>query len=80
MSYMENAGWMLAINLVLLIVGAGVGRFTAQKNDCSKCGIAQLKAEIVRLCNLVRVLCEKAGVPVKEQLQIESLEAGKQGG
>jgi hypothetical protein len=73
MSYMENAGWMLAINLLLLIVGAGVGRFTAQKNDCSKCGIA-------RLCNLVRVLCEKAGVPVKEQLQIESLEAGKQGG
>lgn len=76
MSYSENAGWMLSINLILLLAGTGLGRFvSSRKNECEKCGIAQLKAEIIRLCNLVRVLCERAGVPVKEQLEIEKMEA-----
>jgi hypothetical protein len=77
---MDHAGWQLAGGLILLIMGAVVGRFTAPKNDCSKCGLmelkTELKAEITRLCNLVRALAEKVNLSVKEQLEIERLERG----
>jgi hypothetical protein len=71
----EHAGWQLAIGLILLIAGAFVGRKTAPKNDCSKCGIEGLKAEIQRLRNLIETLWGQAGLKVKDRLEIEALEA-----
>lgn len=73
MNEFERAGWQLAIGLLLLIIGAGVGRYTSPKNDCSKCGIDGLRSEIQRLCSLVRALAEKVNLTVKEQLEIEEL-------
>jgi len=71
---MDHAGWQVAGGLILLIAGAFIGRFTVVKPDCSKCGLVELKAEITRLCFLVRVLAEKVGLSVKEQLEIEKME------
>jgi hypothetical protein len=71
---MDHIGWQVAGGLIVMFIGAVVGRFTVVKPDCSKCGLDLLKAEIGRLCNLVRVLCEKTGIPVKDQLEIENME------
>ncbi|MFZ0931235.1 MAG: hypothetical protein WAN11_21695 [Syntrophobacteraceae bacterium] len=73
MTGLDHAGWTVVGYMVCLIVGGAV-HWLFQRNDCTKCGIAELKAEISRLCNLVRALAEKAGMTVKEQLEIESLE------
>lgn len=70
---MDHAGWTIAGGLLTMIFGAALHWLFA-RNDCTKCGISELKAEISRLCNLVRALAEKAGMTVKEQLEIESME------
>ncbi len=79
----DHAGWIIAANLVSVLLGVLAGRIIARKSDCERCGIEQLKAEIAtlkgaisELCNLVRVLAEKAGLSVKEQLEIESIGKG----
>jgi hypothetical protein len=71
---MDHAGWQVAGGLLLLIAGAFVGRLLTPRNDCAKCGILELKAEIRRLCNLVKVLAERVQLSVKEQLEIEQME------
>jgi hypothetical protein len=73
MSGWEHAGWILAASLIVNLIMFWLGRRTG-KGDCKSCGITELKTEISRLCNLVRALAEKAGMTVKEQLEIESIE------
>jgi hypothetical protein len=43
------------------------------RDKCQSCGIKELKEEISRLCKLVQALAEKAGMSVKERLEIEAL-------
>jgi len=73
MSGFEHAGWVLAASLIVNVLVFFLGRRYG-KGDCESCGISELKAEIQRLCNLVRALAEKTGMTVKEQLEIESME------
>ena len=72
---MEHAGWMIVGSIVSMVIGAAL-HWAIRKDNCKSCGIAELKAEISRLCSLVRALAEKAGMTVKEQLEIENLEKG----
>jgi hypothetical protein len=44
------------------------------KNDCKRCGIEELKREIKGFGNLVSSIAEKAGITLKEQLEIKNLE------
>ena len=71
---MDHTGWQVAGGLILLILGAGIGRLLSPRNDCAKCGLLELKAEIKRLCNLMKVLAERSNLSVKEQLEIEHME------
>jgi uncharacterized membrane protein (DUF106 family) len=76
MSYADHAAWIILATVISGLIGALIHRvFTDQK--CGKCGMAELKAEIARLCNLVRALAEKVGMSVKEQLEIESIDRGQ---
>ena len=43
-----------------------------RKSDCEKCGIEGLRMEIRAQSKMIRLLAEKAGVTVKEQLEIEA--------
>jgi hypothetical protein len=71
---MDHYGWQVAGGLIVAIASWIVGRVMAPKNDCSKCGLAELKKEIERLCKLVRVLADRVKMSAKEQLEIESME------
>jgi len=69
----------LIVNIVIYLLGRKHG-----SNNCSTCGIAALKTqieeavrELARMCNLVRALAEKAGMTVKEQLEIEKISGGE---
>lgn len=76
MNEIEHAGWYV----VGYIVAIGLGAFLHwifRKNDCTECGISELKSEISRLCLLVYALAEKAGMSLKEQLEIQNLEPKK---
>ncbi len=80
MTGLENAGWIIAASLIVNIVVYLLGRHHGS-NNCATCGISELRVqieeaakEVSRLCNLVRALAEKAGMTVKEQLEIESIE------
>jgi hypothetical protein len=75
MSGLDHAGWTIVGYIVCTGLGAGA-HWLFRRDNCKSCGIAELKAEIARLCNLVRALAEKTGMTVKEQLEIESLEKG----
>jgi hypothetical protein len=73
---LEHAGWYV----VGVITAMGLGAFlhwVFRRNDCTECGIADLKSEISRLCLLVYALAEKAGMSLKEQLEIQNLERPK---
>jgi hypothetical protein len=79
----EHAGWMISASLIVNIVIYLLGRKHGS-NNCSTCGIAALKTqieeavrELARMCNLVRALAEKAGMTVKEQLEIEKISGGE---
>jgi hypothetical protein len=73
MNYADHAAWIIVGGIVSMILGAAL-HWLAAKDNCKNCGIGELKAEIVRLCNLVRALAEKTGMSVKEQLEIENIE------
>ena len=79
----DHAGWIIAANLISVLLGVMIGRIIARKSDCERCGIDQLKIEIANLgveatrsYNLLRALAEKVGMTVKEQLELENLEKG----
>jgi hypothetical protein len=42
-----------------------------QGNQCSRCGIDDLRREIQTQSKMIRLLAEKAGVTVAQQLEIE---------
>lgn len=80
MNYFDHAGWILAVSLIVSIVTYLLGRKHGS-NNCGTCGITGLNTkmgeatgEISRLCNLIETLWEKAGLTVKERLEIENLE------
>ncbi|MGO9020045.1 MAG: hypothetical protein ACLQVJ_17045 [Syntrophobacteraceae bacterium] len=73
MTGLDHAGWTVVGYMVCLIVGGAV-HWLFQRNDCTKCGISELKAEIITFRKLLESLWEKAGLTVKERLEIESLE------
>ncbi len=72
MNFMDHAGWIVVAALVNLALGAWL-HWLFTKNNCERCGLAELKAEISRLCNLVESLWEKAGLTVKERLELEGM-------
>ena len=72
MSGLEHAGWTIVGYIVCMALGAAI-HWLFRRDNCKNCGIAELKAEIARLCNLVRALAEKTGMTVKEQLEISEL-------
>lgn len=65
-----NPGWGVALALISCLAGA-FAHWLLSHNDCAKCGIVELKAEIERQSKLIRALAEKVGITVPEQLQIE---------
>lgn len=65
-----NPGWWIATNLIAIFAGAMIHWFTT-KDNCKKCGIIELKQEIERQGKLIRALAERAGITVKDQLEIE---------
>jgi hypothetical protein len=75
MNGLDHAGWQVVGYVVSAIIGAAL-HWLFRKNDCTKCGIADLKAEIARLCNVVELLAEKVGLTVKERKEIESYHGG----
>ncbi len=70
---MEHAGWMIVGSIISMGLGAWL-HWLFSKDDCKECGIADLKAEISRLCNLIETLWEKAGLTVKDRLEIQKWE------
>jgi len=54
-------------SLVLGVIAKGIW----QGNQCSKCGIDDLRKEIQTQSKMIRLLAEKAGVSVAMQLEIE---------
>jgi len=70
-----NAGWVVVAGMLLTVLGAFLHWLFARK-DCEHCGIAELKAEISRLYNLVESLWEKSGFTVKDRLEIEGIKKG----
>lgn len=42
-----------------------------QGNQCAKCGIDDLRKEIQHQSRMIRLLAEKAGVTVAQQLELE---------
>jgi len=72
---MDHIAWMIVGSVVSMIIGASL-HWLAAKDNCRNCGIAELKKEIVRLCNLVEALAEKAGMTVRERLEIQMLDKG----
>ncbi|MGA2223572.1 MAG: hypothetical protein ABSH41_03915 [Syntrophobacteraceae bacterium] len=76
MNGMDHAGWMIVGSIASMVIGAAL-HWAIRKDNCQNCGIAELKAEISRLCLLVYSLAEKAGMSLKEQLEIQNLERPK---
>jgi hypothetical protein len=77
MEHFANAGWIVAAGLIVSVFGYFLGRYHGS-NNCATCGIGELKAEISRLCCLVESLWEKAGLTIKERLEVEALSGEKQ--
>lgn len=70
MNNFDHAGWIIVASIASALMGALAHRlFTG--NQCASCGIVQLKNEIKVLSGMIRLLCEKTGVKVKEQIEIE---------
>ncbi len=72
--WMDHLGWQVAVTMFLMIVTALVARLTAPRNDCSKCGLPELKKQIERLCRLIRVLADRVKLTPEEQIEIERME------
>jgi len=72
--FADHAGWIVVGGIVLSLVSMLIGRVLSRP-DCKSCGIAELKAEVRQQSNLIRAIAEKAGFTVREQLEIESMEA-----
>jgi hypothetical protein len=72
----DHAGWIIVASIVSMALGAWL-HWLVGKDNCKSCGIAELKSEISRLCLLVKALAEKAGMSLKEQLEIQNLEHPK---
>lgn len=70
---MDHVSWTIIASISSMTLGAFI-HWLFQRNNCKYCGISELKSEISRLCNLVRALAEKAGMTVKEQLEIENID------
>ena len=73
-------GWQAAIGLGLMIVSWVIGRVTAPRNDCAKCGISglitemgSLKTAVVKQSAVIRVLAERSKLSAQEQLEVENL-------
>jgi len=69
---MEHAGWIIVAGLVSMALGGWL-HWLFSRNNCQKCGIADLRTEIYGMSNLIRELSSRAGISVKEQLEIESM-------
>ncbi|MFZ0945685.1 MAG: hypothetical protein WB930_00080 [Syntrophobacteraceae bacterium] len=75
MDMMDHAGWIIVASLVSMGVGGWL-HWLIRKDNCKNCGIDDLRTDINGMCNLVRELAARAGISVKEQLEIESLQKG----
>ena len=69
---MEHAGWIIVASVASMALGAWL-HWLFGKDKCRDCGIAELRSDIEGLCNLVRELASRAGISVKEQLEIETM-------
>ncbi len=69
---MDHAGWVIVASIVSMALGGWL-HWLFSRNNCEKCGIAELKAEVSRLCTLIESLWEKAGLTVKERLELEGM-------
>jgi len=59
-----------AISTGSLMLGAVI-KGLWQSNQCRRCGIDDLRREIQTQSKMIRLLAEKAGVTVAQQLEIE---------
>jgi hypothetical protein len=75
MSSLEHAGWIIVASMASMALGAWF-HWLFSKDNCKSCGLAELKEEIHGMCCLVRELAARAGISVKEQLEIESMGKG----
>ncbi len=75
MSGADHVAWYVLGLIISAMFGAAL-HWLFRKDNCKECGIAELKAEISRLCSLIETLWEKAGLTVKDRLEIEKLEKG----
>ena len=69
----DHMAWYI-LGVILSAMAGAVLHWVFLKDNCKECGIAELKSEISRLCLLVYALAEKAGMSLKEQLEIQNLE------
>jgi len=72
---MEHAGWYIVGGIVTMALGGWL-HWLFTRNNCEKCGIADLKTEIYGMSALIRELAARAGISPKEQLEIESMGKG----
>ena len=73
MNSADHVAWYIVGSIASMMIGAGI-HWLLRRDNCKECGIAELKSEISRLCLLVYALAEKAGMSLKEQLEIQNLE------
>ena len=80
MPEMEHAAWYIVGVMVSMGLG-GLAHWLYSKDNCKHCGLmalrdeqTELKKDIKRLCVLVYELAQRAGMTLKEQLELQALE------
>ena len=76
----DHVAWYIVGVMLSMLLG-GFFHWLYSKDNCKHCGLAglqkeqaELKEEIRRLCVLVYELAQRAGMTIKEQLELQALE------